>query len=646
MASGLKPPPYSEVPFTGWHHRDDERTNQFGIRRKPLSRPSTAAGPSFEGQEVGTTYVSRDPVDAEAERLKNINLGKAPPNLVPPVPDVRPKTPPRPKTSDSRLEPRTTASTASTARYQQSAGNSSSSTANSSQSSFQSSALSFAQKAYREARHFAGGLIQHPTESTKHFTILRHSHGLVFYQGTKTSVAITILGDRPLPPDRTIWLQNKGWTGKTGMRARTFFGYTDDWLNVTPTIAVGAEQVNKSDERAWQRDIATFRKRGPSRVRENHKPLETAVVRIPVEASDGYYQLVLCEGDKKKVLCRSPVFRVFSLSMDPSSIRGASLSTLPLELGAWLVGQVASLAVETVTETATTAVEAYLPSWFMQEAVSLAYDVSGAGDKIDEKLEKANMRYEQAREAMFAKAGGEEVNLERGPTAPYPICFVACCEPHTREYAGRPGMPTMNLSKLPDNVQHRLHGYYFGWVRSVIEKSNKTTTPADTMPWHQAVISALDVDASQLTRVNMARAIKRRISVRLLCDPDDPTLNSTRIEVQVMGFIRPDEPAQVSKMEKGIQAGDNAALEAAMIVEASDAAVAQGTLDHPAWSPDAQSHEGGQNGERGILDRTVDGFTNVRMKADNMPLHRLGVRTGTDELKDKAIAVKGFYIVR
>src|SRR6202034_649228 len=97
-----------------------------------------------------------------------------------------------------------------------------------------STAATYTQKAYREVRHFAGGLIRHPSQSTKHFSILRHSHGLVFYQGPRTSIAISIFADAPLPTDRTIWLQGKGWTGHAGMRARALAGWNGKWIDVTP----------------------------------------------------------------------------------------------------------------------------------------------------------------------------------------------------------------------------------------------------------------------------------------------------------------------------------------------------------------------------------------------------------------------------
>ena len=61
-----------------------------------------------------------------------------------------------------------------------------------------------------EIKHFAGGIIARPYEATKHFSVLRHSHGLVYYRGPTTSVAITVFSDEPLPTDRKLWLQKKG----------------------------------------------------------------------------------------------------------------------------------------------------------------------------------------------------------------------------------------------------------------------------------------------------------------------------------------------------------------------------------------------------------------------------------------------------
>lgn len=195
---------------------------------------------------------------------------------------------------------------------------------------------SFAQRTYEDARHFAGGIIARPYESTKHYSIVRHSHGLVFYSGTATSLAITIFADEPLPANRTLWLQKKGFTGKTGMAAKALVGITGSWINVTPAHTVGVEQLNPSDERAWQRDITRFAKKAPKKIREKHQPKETVIVHIPTEAGDGYFHILLCSGDKK-VLCTSPTFRVLSTSASPSKVRGAGIGSLPLEFGAMVV---------------------------------------------------------------------------------------------------------------------------------------------------------------------------------------------------------------------------------------------------------------------------------------------------------------------
>lgn len=129
-------------------------------------------------------------------------------------------------------------------------------------------------KGLEEARHLTGGLIARPYESTKHFSILRHSHGLVWYQGPTTNVAITVFSDQHLPSDGTIWLQKKGWLGKTGWAARAMLGVKGDWVNVTPENVGSADTISPTDERAWQRDIKNFLKKAPNELRQ-HVPRET-----------------------------------------------------------------------------------------------------------------------------------------------------------------------------------------------------------------------------------------------------------------------------------------------------------------------------------------------------------------------------------
>ena len=516
--------------------------------------------------------------------------------------------------------------------------------------SSQSSASSNMKKAYQEARHFAGGLIQRPVESTKHFTILRHSHGLVFYQGSSTTLAISIFSDEPLPLDRTLWLQSKGWSGKTGMRAKALMGVNGNWLNVTPTLAIGTEQLNPTDERAWQRDFQKFRKKAHPKIRDRHQLRETAVIRIPAEAGDGYFQLALCLGDKKKPLCCSPSFRVLSTSTSPSSVRGAGLSTLPFELGAMALSTYANstvgTAVSAVASPFQSQVQQYMPNFWTRKAASAAYEVTGAESRLASVLGGAQGRYEESQDQSFTVAERVEVALEEGPKSPYPISFVAGCEGHNTSGVENFNLPQMNLS-VPDNTSLKLHGHYFGWARPFQKSKQKSATDS---PWIQVTVSVTLVDHTQLARVDIKQANKKIFTLRVIESSEENPFSHPSVEIRVMGFIRPDEPAQQAKLEEGLQAGQEAAAEASMLAEVNDVSMAQGILDHPSWAPDATEREMAKDGKTRRLDKMKKGYTDSRMAAQNqidkVPFNKVGIRAPGDVTKDRNVLLSGFYVMR
>jgi hypothetical protein len=503
-----------------------------------------------------------------------------------------------------------------------------------------------AKKAFQDARHFAGGIISRPIESTKHFTILRHSHGLVFYQGSSTSLAISIFSDAPLPAERTLWLQSKGYSGKRGMKVKALVGRNKDWLDVTPATAVGTEQLNPSDERAWQRDLTKFNKKAPKKIRGKHIARQTAIIRIPANAGDGYFAIVMCMGDnKRKVLCTSPTFRLLSASTVPSSVRGASLSTLPLELGAMLFTTYAKNTAVAAAAPAAAVVQAsvgkYMPSFWTQRAVTTAY--SATEGVVTSTFEQANTRYEEVRIESAQTIGMTEVALEEGPKPPYPIPFVGRALIGESNMVEELGMPVFTITGIAEATMARLHGYYFGWVRKSDEATNNE-------PWSEAIVSVMAVDLSQLARVSLAQANKKTVTVRLINDFGEEPSDGVSFEVRVLGFIRPDEPTQRRLLEKGIEAGDEAAHEAAMICEANDIETAQRMLDHPAWSADAISRPGLTERKSSGIQKLSKGIANTRLAAqqqiDRVPVHKLGVRTDSHVVKDRAVVTNGFYVVR
>jgi len=521
------------------------------------------------------------------------------------------------------------------------------------------------QNAFREVRHFAGGLVSHPYETTKHFTILRHSHGLVFYQGTTTSLAMSIFADASLPPDRTFWLQSKGYSGNTGMRLKAFVGANSSWIDVTPSMPITAEQLNPSDERAWQRDIAKFRKKAkPVKIREKHQLRETVILRIPAEASDGYFSVVMCIGDKKKNLITSPTFRIMSTSTSMHSIRGASLATLPLELGAMAVNVYATSKIAAVAGPVTHVVQGrvqkYMPSTITTKVVEKAttkaakvagskekadamiqkgkkaYEMAGGDEKVKAMIQKGNTQFEQQRLDSLAPANNMELTLEAGPQAPYPMSFTCTSEPLPANDTDRTSLPTTILTGAPDHICHQLHGHYFAWAK---EKG--------TQEWTQAIISVLPPDPSTLTRADLALANKRVLKLRLLEndyeDSDSESLPSpTKQNILVLGFLRPDDPVQCSNIRQGLQAGDEAAEEACMITEMNDMTTAQAILDHPAWAPEVVVGDGKMSVSKGFAGARMG----VQRGIEGVGLSRLGIRSESDKVRDKSVGTGGFYVLR
>lgn len=506
------------------------------------------------------------------------------------------------------------------------------------------------QKAYGEARHFLGGLINHPTESNKHVTILRHSHGLVFYRGNSTSVAVSIFSDAPLPEDRTVWLQNKGWSGKTGMRAKALFRLNDSWIDVTPGMPLRADQVNPDDERAWQRDIKKFLRKAPSRPRDTHRLRETVVVRIPAEVGDGYFQLVLCQGLKKKVLGNSPVFRVISTSTNPHSIRGASLSTLPLEVGAMVVSLYAQTAARTVMAPATGAVNSklnpYRPSWLTQAAAQKAYSASGIQERVAGIYNGSPAQSSQLQAGDVVAVANHEVSpTELGPQPPFPMIIKARGEVghcHSISPANSSDTTSLTLAKFPDWVIEQLRGYFFGWARF----DNSTGKEKLSGPWCPAILSIRNLDPLQAARVNMAQVAKHVVQLRLL---DEVPLQTTKVEIRVMGFLRVDIPPPTGTTSQELADAQAAAAEAAVLADAYDVSVVRSTLSHPAWAPEGPLGDQDQQ-NIGWVDKTRQGYENIRAKGqkwvEQAPLHRLGVRSVADEWRERQVAVNGFYIVR
>ncbi len=418
------------------------------------------------------------------------------------------------------------------------------------------------------------------------------------------------------------------------MRAKALLRTNGSWINVTPSRKVDAEELPPLDERAWQRDIKKFLSKAPKQLRK-HAVRETAVLRVPFEAMDGYFRVVLTKGDNRVPLCPSPVFRVASTSMSVSSIKGASLSTLPIELGVKLLQytatQVASNAVMPFGNTIRQHVTPYLPSFWVQEAASTAYGVTGIQDKFD----AANDQYDQSRElSMDGSQPAPYVGLNRpevigsssGPESPFPIRLNSNIVRGTGKSSQEFGMPTANLASIPDDVIAPLSGTYFGWA--FINPKDKEQRELH-LDWRHAIISV-----SPYHYKTPSVAPKKIIKAYLIHDFSGQEFFDSKISLVLMGFLRPCIPYEER--------------EAFFYETVKDISITQASLDREEWGPENSLERiKSAKSARSISERYVDARKYGQRQVDKVPVHRLGVRTPSAGFNDRGLYGNGgLYVVR
>ncbi|KAK1995625.1 hypothetical protein LX36DRAFT_750958 [Colletotrichum falcatum] len=517
---------------------------------------------------------------------------------------------------------------------------------------------SFWQTALEETKYFAGGLVSHPFEHTKHHSILRHSGPLVWYRGPSTSVTVTVFSDAPLPPTRTVWLQRRGFSGSMGMNLKSLVGASTSWLDVTPSSRAAPADLAAADERACQRDIKRFLKRAPGHLAA-HAARETHVVRIPAAADDGYFRLVLCSGGtgtgggggKRKVLCPSPVFRVASTSTDASVVRGASLASMPLEVGIKAGSAVAATVVNKYIGPAAAVVQARARNLSKAGAATTKHaahmaqakagiDRSGVGARVAGYED----RYKSARAAGYdawqsvgdgCEFRGEDgppevVGSDDGPSEPFPIRFGGKVARGTGRGGAELGVPTANLTDVPEDVRVRMRGVYFGWARVV----SPTLPPGVSGEWHESIVTVGPAPYAA-PRV----AAKNAATVHLIHEFGGAQFVGARLEVLVMGQLRASSSSAA--------AADGSDAAAALEAYGADVLLAVASLSRDNWgAEETRQRVRAARSEMGLAERYLEARDRVQKQVDRVPLHLAGVRTEGAALRDRAFGNGGLWIPR
>ncbi|KAF4444413.1 hypothetical protein F53441_11138 [Fusarium austroafricanum] len=480
-----------------------------------------------------------------------------------------------------------------------------------------------------EAQYFAGGLISHPAESNKHFSIIRHSHALVWYRGPSTSVPITILSDEPLPPTRTVWLQQKGFSGNVGMTLKAMVGTTGTWIDVTPATKAGVENIPEADERGIQRDFKRFVKKASGRMKK-HLPRETHIIRIPAAATDGYFRLVLCAGaEGKKVLCGSPIFRIASTSTDVSTVRGSSLSTIPLEMGIKVASTIGSQVAKKYTGVAGVVVEKgakkLTPSnATIKKVATKAYQSSGIGNAVAESWKNGKAgRYDPI------VAGGaldEPLTIlgsDEGPEAPFPYKFAGKVVRGTGISTKEMGIPTANLSEVGDDVKMRMSGVFAAWAR-ILPGNNMGDLDDD---WHEAIVTIAPLRHAQPDVVQ-----RNKVTVHFIHDFEDSIFFEQRVKVMLMGYLHP--TTTVSNEEF-------------LAHHERDILTTTGSLGRENWGPEVSvSAVRALKSEKSFSERLGDATGAVQNGMDRIPKHWVGVRSEAGVLRDQVYGNGGLWVTR
>lgn len=489
---------------------------------------------------------------------------------------------------------------------------------------------SFTQTALSTARDLAARLKPLPTTTTKHHTVALHTPPLVLYRGPATSITLTIFTSpsRPLPATRTLRLQRRGLSGDTGARLKALVG-SSSWSDVTPSRRANPQDVDPSLERSWTRDIARVTARlarCSGGTAATHAPRETHMIRIPAAAGDGYFRVVVCAGPgAKQPLCSSPVFRVASASADASVLRGASLATLPLEVGVKVASAVANgfvgRAVAPVAGTARAVaaaggVQRYRPGL---DAARVAYDSSGLGERVG------------AMEGRYAPVGegaaDEELDVvgpDEGPVKPFPLRFQGRVVRGTGNGRGQLGVPTANLGDVPDDIKLRLKGVYFGWA-CILPRPGLEGISHD---WHEAMISAGPSPYASATVL-----ARTTVTVHMIYDFEEQFYDA-KMQVIVMGYLRPNKPPHTP-------------LDEALDAVSQDVWLTMASLSRENWGPQMTLDKiKAAKTARTFSDKYVDAREKVQRQVDRIPAHWAGIRTAGAALRDEAHGSGGYWIAR
>ena len=251
-------------------------------------------------------------------------------------------------------------------------------------------------------------------------------------------------------------------------------------------------------------------------------------------------------------------------------LRGASLKTLPLEVGvrvgAIVANEAANSAAHGALQPVTNAyqnqvqpvLEKVNPAGATQEAALYAYEESGAAERVAVAAGAVDERYEAQQEAQEQVLRGDDASSavqalgsDEGPSPPYPLLLSGKVVQRTGKSSRFLQFPTADLAGVPSDQLRRLEGVYLGWTQ--ISKTQNPSLPPEALDqWYPSIItvaSALDQKTKALPpknlRVHLITATTSSAPTKSLQPPAFPstcTFFNTPLTVLLLTYLRPSSP--------------------------------------------------------------------------------------------------------
>ena len=191
------------------------------------------------------------------------------------------------------------------------------------------------------------------------------------------------------------------------------------------------------------------------------------------------------------------------------------------------------------------------------------------------------------------------------------------------------GAPSTNFKGVPEDIRAKLNGVYFGWTSLSLPTPEKSTCKTTSIleGWMEAIVTV-----APSAKATPTVAPNKQFKVYVVQDFGGVQFFGAKMQVMVLGYLHPFKAFDPELSKTDLY---------------KDIAITQLSLARPAWKAGSVMDQIrlAKKG-RSLVDKYVNARQYGQKQLDKVPLHMLGVRTGSMGIKGKWIDTGGFSIPR